>query len=67
MTVTLWLRGDANPVKVEGNLIEMTNRLNISAANGAQYAILDSEDGPLMIQSRLIIKAQGEDADSFFA
>lgn len=67
MTVVLWLRGDASPVKIEGNLVDMTNKLNISAANGAQYAILDSEDGPLMVQTRLIMKAQGEDVDSFIS
>ena len=59
MTVSLWISGQLEPERVEGDLLKLVGNLNIAAATGKQYALLKGEDGePFMVQTKLITKAK---------
>lgn len=64
MTVEIWLRDSLESEIVEGDLVALTNNLNVAAANGKQFAILDSPNGAVMVQTRNITKAREVD-DAF--
>jgi hypothetical protein len=66
MTVHVWISGQLEPEKVEGDLLDLTYNLNLAAAQGKQYALLDGEDGEFMVQTKLITKAkEDEDTSSY--
>jgi hypothetical protein len=65
VSVELWFRDSFETEIIEGDLVTLMNNLNIAAANGKQFAILDAENGPVMVETRNIIKAKeasGSDA-----
>ena len=65
MTVSLWISGQLEPERVEGDLLKLLDNLNIAAATGKQYALLEGEDGEVfMVQTKLITKAKEADDDT---
>jgi hypothetical protein len=58
MTVELWFRGSMDTELIDGDLLTLTHNLNMAAANGKQYAILDTRGGPLMVETKNIVKAR---------
>jgi len=66
MAVEIWFRDSLDSEIVEGDLIALTNSLNIAAANGKQFTILDSPKGDVMVQTRNILRARETEAVDAF-
>ena len=66
MTVEMWFTDSLETEVVDGDLISLVNNLNVAAANGKQFAILDSPKGPVMVQTRNILKAREIDGEESF-
>lgn len=65
--VELWFQNSLETEVIEGDLVTLMNNLNIAAANGKQFAILDAKSGPVMVETRSIIKAkERESVDDAF-
>jgi hypothetical protein len=66
VAVEIWFRDSLESEVVEGDLIALTNSLNIAAANGKQFTILDSPKGDVMVQTRNILRArEAEGVDAY--
>jgi hypothetical protein len=67
MAVRIWFRDSFEPETVAGDLVTLMNNLNVAAANGKQFAILNDTGGEgLMVETRNIIKArESKDEDAF--
>lgn len=66
MTVEIWFRDAFDTEKVQGDLTNLTNHLNVGAANGKQFIILEDEQGEaVMVQTTNINKAREVGSDSF--
>lgn len=65
MTVVVNIQNQLNPEIVEGDLVTLANALNLTAAQGKQFALFDSPSGPVMVQTRLITSAREGDASAF--
>lgn len=64
--VEIWFKGDLEPEIVEGDLVQLTNNLNIAMANGKQFTILESPNGDVMVQTRNINRArERSDEDAY--
>jgi hypothetical protein len=66
VTVELWFRNTLDPERIEGDLTTLVNNLNIAAANGKQFTILDGTMGPVMVQTVNIVKAREVSDDNAF-
>lgn len=62
--VELWFRDTLETEIIEGDLVTLTNHLNVAHANGKQFAILDTPTGGVMVETKNIIKAR-ERSDAF--
>lgn len=59
MMVEIWFRDGFETERVQGDLLQLANELNVSRANGKQYAILTDINGEnLMVETNNIIKAR---------
>lgn len=59
MTVEIWFRDHFDTERVEGDLVSLTNALNVAHANGKQFAIFADETGHgVMIETKNIVKAR---------
>lgn len=67
MTVELWLKGDLDTVVLDGDLQSLMHNLNVAAANGKHFAILEDAQGDgVMIEMRNITKARERKDDDAF-
>lgn len=60
--VQLWFRDSFETEIVDGDLVTLTNNLNIAQANGHRYAILEDTHGKhVMVETSNIIRARETD------
>ncbi len=66
MPVEMWFRDSLETEMIDGDIVTLTNNLNVAAANGKQFAILDTPTGPVMVETKNIIKARQSDGKESF-
>lgn len=66
MQVEIWFRDSLDTEVVEGDLVALTNNLNVAMANGKQFTILESPKGDVMVLTRNILRARERDEDDAF-
>lgn len=65
MSVEIWFRDGLNTEIVNGDLLTLVNSLNVAAASGKQYALLQDRNGSnLMVETNNIIKAREYDEET---
>lgn len=67
MSVEIWFRDSFDTEVVDGDLQTLTHHLNVAAANGKQFTILEdaaTSEG-VMVETRNIIKARERNNDAF--
>ena len=65
MSVEIWLRDSLESEIIAGDLVSLMNSLNVAAANGYKFAILEDAEGEgLMVETQNITKAR-EHKDAF--
>lgn len=67
MPVEIWFRDSLETERIQGDLVTLMNNLNVAAANGKLFAILQDMDGEgVMVETQNIIKARERgDEDAF--
>lgn len=66
MAVEIWFRDSLDSEVVAGDLVGLTNNLNVAAATGKQFTILESPNGDVMIQTRNILRAREKEVVDAF-
>ncbi len=67
MSVEIWFRDSMESEVVAGDLVSLTHNLNVAAANGKQFAILNDTTGEgLMVETRNIVKARERKTEDAF-
>lgn len=67
MTVQIKFKNELEYVEIVGDLLSLTTDLNVAAANGKQFAVLQEEDGgPLAVDMRNINFMREKDTDGAF-
>lgn len=66
LQVEIWFRDSLDTEVVEGDLVALTNNLNVAMANGKQFTILESPKGDVMVLTRNILRARERDEDDAF-
>lgn len=62
MVVVVWSRNSLEPRRIQGDLISLVNDMNIAAASGKQFVVVQKEDGaPVAIQTQNITTMDQED------
>lgn len=61
MGVEIWFRESLETEIIDGDLLALTNTLNVAAANGKQFSIFESPKGDVMVQTRNILRAREVD------
>jgi hypothetical protein len=67
MSVEIWFRDSLDTEVVSGDLVGLTNNLNVAVASGKHFTIFESPKGDVMVQTRNILRAREvEDEGAFF-
>ncbi len=62
MSVTLWLDGDFNGEKIDGDMGSVLESLNAAAAAGHQYTMLEGPSGGVLVNTHRITKIKENDS-----
>ena len=66
MTVEIWSRDTLETTRVEGDLVTVVNAMNITAAQGKQFLIMDEEGGgSVALECKNITRMREVKADAF--
>lgn len=67
MSVAIWFRDSLESEVIEGDLLTLMNNLNVAAANGKLFAILEDVNGDgVMVQTQNIVKARERTVEDAF-
>lgn len=67
MSVEIWFRDTLETETVEGDLVDVTNGLNIASAQGKAFTVFSATDGQsVMVATANIVKAREASGDRAF-